>query len=105
MIAKDFIGKIDLLDTMTQYPSILTYHTLGERGIFDGSIQVPFKDDDLVYAFEKINGRNTRIIFMEDGTFFVGSRSEIIYYSKDMIENGVDGILESVLSSPWLNQL
>ena len=38
------IRQIDLgkLNSMTKYPSILTYHALGDKGVLQDAVQIPF---------------------------------------------------------------
>ena len=42
------IRRVDLgkLNSLTKYPSILTYHALGEKGILQETVQIPFTDSD-----------------------------------------------------------
>ncbi len=39
------IRQIDLvkLNSMTKYPSILTYHALGDKGMLQETVQIPFE--------------------------------------------------------------
>src|SRR5687767_8680706 len=68
------IRRVDLgkLNSMTKYPSIPTYHTLGDKGMLQEAVQVPFAGR--VLGTEKVDGTNTRLIFCPDGAVVVGSR-------------------------------
>ena len=57
------LGK---LNSMTKYPSILTYHTLGDKGVLRETVQVPFAGR--VLGTEKVDGTNCRLIFCPDGS-------------------------------------
>lgn len=70
---------------MTKYPSILTYHKLGEKGKLLDEVQVPF-DQPAILA-EKIDGVNSRIIIFPDGLYIIGSREELLYAKGDLIGN------------------
>jgi len=54
------ICRVDLakLNSLTKYPSILTYHALGDKGILQETVQVPF--DGRVIGTEKVDGTNRR---------------------------------------------
>ncbi|MEO0812422.1 MAG: RNA ligase family protein [Myxococcota bacterium] len=82
------------LNTATKYPSILTYHGLGERGALleDGGVSF---DEDVVVS-EKIDGTNTRIIVAPDGEFIIGSREELLHARGDLIHNPALGIVDAV---------
>jgi len=88
--------NIDLqrLNSATKYPSILTLHKLGEKGrLTDVLNMVP--EPGLVVT-EKVDGTNTRIIFMPDGLYLVGSREHLLHAKGDLIHNSALGIVESV---------
>ena len=76
------------INSATKYPSIETFHKLGERGMLteDLNFNVPSKSD--LILTEKIDGTNTRIIFfMNNGKvdYFIGSREELVYAKGDRI--------------------
>ena len=75
------------INSMTKYPSIPTYHKLGERGALTEEAQVPFFALDNIIGTEKIDGVNARICVMPDGGYFIGSREELLYASGDLLEN------------------
>jgi hypothetical protein len=82
---------------MTKYPSILTYHALGEKGKLKEEIQVPF--DEPAILTEKIDGVNARIIlfpYREDGFYIIGSHEELLYAKGDLIGNPQLGIVEAL---------
>jgi hypothetical protein len=82
------------LNTMTKYPSILTYHTLGERGKLKEEVQVPF--DQPAILTEKIDGVNARIILFPSGLYIIGSREELLYAKEDLIGNPQLGIVDTL---------
>jgi len=84
------------LNSMTKYPSILTYHSIGERGRLDKHIQVPFDDDDDVIITEKIDGTNARLIRTPDDDYFIGSREELLHAKGDRIWIPTGGIVEAL---------
>ena len=86
------IKNIQQLNSMTKYPSILTYHNLGERGSLVNSLveDKKFQDNESVYVTEKIDGTNTRIILFTDTNsnifdYFFGSREELLYAKGDRV--------------------
>ncbi|HZZ71757.1 MAG TPA: RNA ligase family protein [Pirellulales bacterium] len=88
------IRRVDLakLNSMTKYPSILTYHTLGDKGVLRDSIQIPFTGR--VMGTEKVDGTNSRIIFCPDGSVLLGSREDLLWERRDLIGNPAMGIID-----------
>lgn len=87
---------IDLrkLNSATKYPSIPTYHALGERGaLLD---QVVAFDGQPIIATEKVDGTNSRIILMSDGCYLIGSREELLHARGDLIHNPALGIVDAL---------
>jgi len=84
---------IDRLNSMTKYPSILTYHELGERGVLNDSVLTPFPADTTLYGTEKVDGTNARLVFTPDNHVLVGSREDFLWESKDLIGNPAMGIV------------
>lgn len=88
--------KIDInrLNSMTKYPSILTYHELGERGVLNDVVLTPFPTNSVLYGTEKVDGTNARLIFTPDKHVIVGSREDLLWESRDLIGNPAMGIME-----------
>lgn len=83
-------GK-EKINTLTKYPSILTLHKFGERGRFTDEITTNIERETM-YASEKIDGTNVRIICYGN-EFLVGSRNNILHYSKDFYWDESMGIV------------
>lgn len=90
------IRKVDLgkLNSMTKYPSILTYHVLGEKGVLQEAVQIPFQGR--IIGTEKVDGTNARLIFCPDQSVLVGSREDLLWERRDLIGNPAMGIVEAV---------
>jgi hypothetical protein len=92
--------QLDRLNSMTKYPSILTYHQLGERGRLEEHIQIPFDDDESVIVTEKVDGTNARIIFTPGdpsvGDYIIGSREELLHAKGDRIWIPTEGIVDTL---------
>jgi hypothetical protein len=82
---------LDKLNSLTKYPSILTYHTLGDKGALQDAVQVPFAGG--VLGAEKVDGTNARLIFGPDGSAIVGSREDLLWERRDLIGNPAMGIV------------
>ncbi|MDZ7961218.1 MAG: RNA ligase family protein [Aulosira sp. DedQUE10] len=78
---------------MTKYPSIPTYHGLGEKGAL---LEQTVKFDGEVILTEKVDGTNSRIILLPDGNFVLGSREELLYAKGDLIGNPALGIVDAL---------
>lgn len=87
------------LNSMTKYPSIETYHVLGEKGRLTEQV-MPFQGQ--VYVHEKIDGTNARIIIMSDGDFYIGSRENLLHARYDRIDNPTEGIVAALKSAAFL---
>jgi hypothetical protein len=81
------------LNSMTKYPSIPTYHPMGDRGELGES---PVRFDGRVLLTEKIDGTNSRVILLPDGSYLIGSREELLHARGDLIANPALGIVEAV---------
>ena len=90
------IRQIDLgkLNSMTKYPSILTYHALGDKGVLQDAVQIPF--EGRIIGTEKVDGTNARLIFCPDQSVLVGSRDDLLWERRDLIGNPSMGIVEAV---------
>ncbi len=104
------LGDVDLgrLNSATKYPSILTYHEMGDRGRLNETVQVCFEPDDDLVVTEKIDGTNSRIIMFADGDYIIGSREDLLYARGDRIPNPTLGIVnvaeraaKALQNSPW----
>jgi hypothetical protein len=72
------------LNSATKYPSIPTYHRLGEKGRLQEDVLTPFPlDPSTEYEItEKIDGTNTRIVLAPSSEeYLIGSREEWLTYS------------------------
>ena len=87
--------QLRALNSATQYPSIPTYHALGERGRLTETRNVVF-DGMQVDVTEKIDGTNARIIIPPSGCGapLIGSRNELLAYLDDVLFNPAQGIVE-----------
>ncbi|MEH2169989.1 MAG: RNA ligase family protein [Nostoc sp.] len=78
---------------MTKYPSISTYHYLGDKGTL---LEETVKFDGEVILTEKVDGTNSRIILLPDGNFVLGSREELLFAKGDLIGNPALGIVDAL---------
>ena len=90
------IRQVDLgkLNSMTKYPSILTYHSLGDKGVLQDTVQIPF--EGRIIGTEKVDGTNARLIFCPDQSVLVGSREDLLWERRDLIGNPAMGIVDAV---------
>lgn len=60
------VRNVDLskLNSATKYPSILTYHVIGAKGILQDDVLTYFPAATTLIGTEKIDGTNARMIFM-----------------------------------------
>jgi len=66
------------LNSLTRYPSIPTDHVMGEKGRLTDELSEDFSGEP-VYATEKVDGTNSRIVFTPDGSYLIGSREEFLH--------------------------
>lgn len=81
------------INSATKYPSIPTYHPLGDRGKLQPG--APLLPGIEIIATEKIHGTNARII-LTPGGYFIGSREELIHFGDDVIYNPAQGIVVNI---------
>jgi len=86
-------GK-DKINTLTKYPSILTLHRLGEKGILKNELSTSIENEKM-YATEKIDGTNVRIICYGD-EYLIGSREFVLHHSADLYFDPAGGIVEGI---------
>jgi len=86
-------GK-EKINTLTKYPSILTLHKFGDRGRLTDEFTTNIKGETM-YATEKIDGTNVRIVSFGD-KFLIGSRKCILHYSDDFYWDESMDIVKSV---------
>jgi hypothetical protein len=75
------------LNSATKYPSIETYHVLGDKGRLTEELG-PFagiEPEVEVVLTEKVDGTNIRIVLLPDGDYFIGIRESLIYAKGDRI--------------------
>lgn len=99
---KNNLGLLAKLNSLTKYPSIPTYHALGDKGRLTEQTNVQFGADEAISVAEKIDGTNARVIILEDG-YIIGSREELLYSSTDLLHNPSQQIVETVL--PYMGQM
>lgn len=86
-------ADIAAINSATKYPSIPTYHTIGDRGVLSGEAE-PFPEGSIIT--EKIDGTNARIVLFGDGDWIIGSREELLHAKGDRIWNPSQGIVDAV---------
>jgi hypothetical protein len=92
------------LNSMTKYPSILTYHKLGKKGSLLEERNEAFDSSDTdgteAIVTEKVDGTNSRIIILpeniSDREFILGSREDLLYAHGDLIGNPALGIVDAL---------
>lgn len=87
-------ANLRAINSMTKYPSIPTYHTLDPRN--GNLLEDAITFTGPVIGTEKIDGTNSRIILLPDGTWLLGSREELLYAQGDLIGNPALGIVDAL---------
>jgi hypothetical protein len=97
------MSRLDLkkLNSITKYPSILTYHCLGERGRLTENLSEEhgfIHEAESIYVYEKVDGENARIVLFKginnEIDFVIGSREELLYAKGDRIGNPYGNIAD-----------
>ena len=98
------IDGLRKINTLTKYPSILTYHNLGPKGsLVDTLVEDKSFDERPVYITEKIDGTNSRIVFFTDekgsvADYLIGSREDLLYAKGDRIVVDTMGVVKNMKS-------
>jgi hypothetical protein len=89
------MSTLDLavLNSATKYPSIPTYHALGDRGALT---EEAVEFHGTVVLTEKVDGTNGRIVQLPGGDWFIGSREELLTARGDRISNPALGIVDAL---------
>ena len=87
------LDRLPFIDSATKYPSIDTYHVLGERGRLTDEVAT-FSGP--VYLTEKVDGTNARIVIDRDGDYVIGEREGLLYARGDRVANPSLGIVEAL---------
>jgi hypothetical protein len=85
----------DMLNTITKYPSIGTFHPLLVGGILGETTTVEFTGP--VHVSEKIDGQNIRVIFLRDGRYVIGTREKLLHCSSDYLCDNTHGIVPTLI--------
>lgn len=85
-------GGLAKLNSITKYPSIPTYHVLGEKGRLTEQ-RVKLGQGPWLVT-EKVDGTNGRIILTEHG-WLLGSREELLTAQGDIVSNPALGIVQA----------
>jgi hypothetical protein len=95
--------RLASINSVTKYPSIPTYHVLGEKGILTSKLTFPFPTPytGKVRLSEKIDGSNSRIVLLppaaldyrNEHAILVGSREELLWEYRDLIGDPAQGIV------------
>ena len=99
---------LEKLNSATKYPSILTYHEMGDRGRLVPTVQVPFPAGQTVHLTEKVDGTNGRIVVLPNGLrrYIIGSREEFLFAQGDLIWNTtyeIKAVLEPIAERIHIN--
>lgn len=85
---------LGVLNSLTKYPSIPTYHTLDPAN--GGLLETALDFDGPVIGTEKVDGTNARVISLPGNTYLLGSREELLYAKGDLIGNPAQGIVAAL---------
>ena len=93
---------IQKLNSATKYPSILSYHQHGQKGLLTENLNcTPTTGaQSLLGCTEKLNGSNARIIlFLDKGQwrFVIGSRETLLYTNGDFLLREEYSIIKTLL--------
>ncbi|WP_229068278.1 RNA ligase family protein [Actinoplanes sp. DH11] len=87
-------ANLAAVNSLTKYPSIPTYHELDPR---NGSLtETVTVFAGAVHGTEKVDGTNSRVILLPDGSYLLGSREELLYARGDLIGNPALGIVDNL---------
>lgn len=88
-------APLSALNTLTKYPSIATFHPLGEKGRLQPE-SYPLPPVGELILTEKIDGTNVRILLCPDGRYLLGSRENLLWANGDLIGDPALGIVDAL---------
>jgi hypothetical protein len=90
----DILHDLGRLNSLTKYPSILTYHDMSTNA---GQLAATWREPPRgLLITEKIHGTNGRMVILPDGDFLLGTREEFTYARGDRIGNPAEGVLAAL---------
>lgn len=90
------IGWQKKLNSLTQYPSIPTYHQIINQGKGHLSENRTATFDGPVHVTEKVDGTNARIVILPEGMWFLGGRTDWLTARGDIVYNPKNEIVVGV---------
>lgn len=84
---------LDALNSLTKYPSILTLHAFGEKGRLTEKHTTTNVYSLPLYATEKVDGTNVRLLFFPDGSYIVGGRETFLHLGGELLFDPSNGIV------------
>jgi hypothetical protein len=90
------------LNSATKYPSIETFHAIGDKGRLLPEIRNPIPNTwtlEDMSASEKIDGTSARVIVIPGdpvASYFIGSREDLLTYQHDLVHTSSLGIVDAV---------
>jgi len=88
--------SLSAINSATKYPSILTYHAMGQKGRLTDELTATFDNHELLYGTEKIDGTNGRIVQLPGRDWYIGSREELLTARGDRVHNPTLGIVDAL---------
>lgn len=98
-MSNELLKEARKLNTITKYPSILTYHELGKKGTVIEELTSQYYeclDEEELEGTEKVDGTGSRIIICGQD-YLIGTREEFIYAKGDRIKNDQLNILKNCI--------
>lgn len=92
--------NVQALNSASKYPSILSYHKHGNKGLLTEELNCVPPYGELLGITEKIDGSNSRIIIFLDNNkwrFVIGSRETLLYSNGDFLIKEEYSIVETLL--------
>lgn len=106
MTLNELIQKhgLDKINSLTKYPSILTYHQLGSKGgLKNELIDNGFPEGVILEVTEKVDGTNGRFVCIGDD-YLLGQREMFVYAKGDRIVNSeIIDVMKNALESIYSN--
>lgn len=86
------------INSITKYPSILTYHEIVGKGQLVQSLTLPRPSAGSFFVYEKVDGENARIVFIRkpngEYDYFIGAREDFLYAKDDRLTIPTGNIAE-----------
>jgi len=93
-------SDLELLEAVTRWPSIKSYHKMDEHGRLIDELRFPEIAGEAVYATEKVDGSNVRVVVDSLLRVSVGTRNQLVMFRGEAAAQDSMGVVGALRGLP-----